>query len=135
MALLAIALLAGFFTQDIMAWFTSSTPITLEEHCQLSTTACEQNNAVITISQDTAQPLLPFSLQANWPQSDASQLNLTLQGHEMEMGTARFAIAKLADGQYQGEVLLPACTMENMTWVGTLSDGKQSINVAIRMAR
>jgi len=129
-----IALVAGFFADDVMSWVKSSKP-SIAEHCQLSTKACEKEGVLVTLNRDTAQPLLPIQVSVEWPHSEADSLHLTLEGYEMEMGTARFAIAQINEGQYQGDVLLPACTMEAMTWVGKLSNGKQSIDVAIRMER
>lgn len=129
-----LALVAGFFADDVLSWLNSSKP-SLNDYCQLSTTACETKGVAITLNRDTAQPLVPIKINVDWPNSNTDSLHLTLKGYEMEMGTARFAIAQVENEQYQAEVLLPACTMEAMTWVGELSNGNQSINVAIRMAR
>lgn len=130
-----LALIGGFFAQDAWSWLTTSPKPSLAEHCQLSTVPCEQKGVSVSISRDVAQPLIPIQVYVEWPKANADSLRLTLEGHEMEMGTARFAIAKAENGQYQAEVLLPACTMQAMTWVGQLSNGQQSIDVAIRMAR
>ncbi|HAS62424.1 MAG TPA: hypothetical protein DCS35_07490 [Vibrio sp.] len=130
-----VALVAGFFADDALSWLNSSSKAAITDYCQLSTNACEKEGIAVTLNRDTAQPLIPIQINVDWPHSEADSLHLTLEGYEMEMGTARFAIAQINEGQYQGDVLLPACTMEAMTWVGKLSNGKQSIDVAIRMER
>ncbi|WP_162047760.1 hypothetical protein [Vibrio taketomensis] len=130
-----LALVVGFFAQDILSLQAAPANKTLAEHCQLSTQPCEQSNVVVTISQDTAQPLLPVTMVAQWPNSAAETLSLTLHGYEMDMGNARFTLNKADSQQFSGEVLLPGCTSKEMTWIGQLTDGKQSIDVAIRMAR
>ncbi|WP_194436920.1 hypothetical protein [Vibrio fluminensis] len=132
-ALVAVSI--GFFANDLIGFFQTSPKVSLDSYCQLSTEACAQDGVIISMNQDTAQPLQPFTLSVKWSSHQNENLMLTLQGHEMDMGTARFAIARTPSGEYQSDVLLPACTMDDMTWIGTLSDGSQSVDVAIRMAR
>jgi len=133
--LVALTALAGFYAQDIWSYLNPAPTVSLQEHCLLSTQPCERDKVVAVISQDTTQPLLPFTIDVSWPHSNAQSLSLNLQGYEMDMGLARFALAQNGSGHYQSEILLPACTMESMTWIGQLSDGQHSVNVAIRMAR
>lgn len=132
---IAIALISGYFAQDISSWFSDDKQSQLGQYCQLSTRGCEQESITVKLDRDVAQPLMPVQISATWPNSQSPSLRLTLNGHEMDMGTALFELQATGNGLYQAEVLLPACTMENMTWVGQLSDGQQSIALAIRMAR
>lgn len=53
----------------------------------------------------------------------------------MEMGTAVFKLTKNPNGAFTGDVILPVCTTEEMTWVGEVSDGQQSIKTSLRMER
>ncbi|EGU46247.1 hypothetical protein VII00023_06907 [Vibrio ichthyoenteri ATCC 700023] len=135
LALIGCALIAGYFAQDIATWLTEDNKMPLSQYCQLSRHACEQEAISVTLSRDIAQPLVPVQISAEWPNRHAETLRLTLNGYEMDMGTALFELKQAKDGLYQAEILLPACTVENMTWVGQLSDGQQSINLAVRMAR
>ncbi len=35
---------------------------------------------------------------------------------------------------YQGEILLPVCAEQRMTWYGKVSDGETDIKAALRMS-
>ena len=133
--LLGLVIASGFFAKDIAGWLNSEEELSLSQYCPLSTQGCQQDNIRVTLNRDTVQPLIAVKISANWPKSDAAPLRLTLHGYEMDMGTALFELKAHQNGFYQAEVLLPACTVESMTWIGQLSDGHQSMNVSIRMAR
>ena len=53
----------------------------------------------------------------------------------MELGTVRFQLSSTGEQRFQGEVLLPVCTIDEMTWIGTLTDGEHTVYPAIRMQR
>ncbi len=89
----------------------------------------------MTLDVDSVQPMIPAELTVYWPNTQAEQLVLSLTGQEMEMGEPKFVLKKRSLGQYKGEVLLPVCTQESMTWVGELSDGQHTIYPAIKMQR
>lgn len=89
----------------------------------------------MTLNIDSAQPLVPAQLTVEWQDTDADQLVLSLAGREMEMGEPKFLLKKVSKGQYTGEVVLPVCTQESMTWVGELTDGQNTIYPAIKMQR
>lgn len=135
-ALVAGALATGFFAGDIYQWYQSQqTKISLDDYCLLSTQPCTQNDIRIVLDRDISQPLIPTQMTVYWPTTDSEQLFLTLKGYEMEMGTAIFKLVKNDAGQFSGEIMLPVCTLEAMTWVGELSDGTQTMNAALRMER
>ncbi|WP_049886700.1 hypothetical protein, partial [Vibrio parahaemolyticus] len=94
-----------------------------------------QQGVTMTLNVDNAQPLIPAKLDVEWNKSDAEQLVLSLSGREMEMGKPKFLLKKIALGKYSGEVVLPVCTQESMTWVGELTDGQSTIYPAIKMQR
>ena len=135
MVLFGLVITLGFFAKDIAGWLNREEKLTLSQYCPLSTQGCQQDNIRVTLSHDIAQPLIAVQISANWPKNDTNPLRLMLNGYEMDMGTALFELKANQNGLYQAEVLLPACTVENMTWIGQLSDGHQSINISIRMAR
>ncbi len=139
-SLLGLAIGAGFLAPDIIERVRShslhtSSSINLNDYCQLSTKTCSQSDIQMTLEHDTAQPLMPSELTVEWPQNNAESLMLSLQGLEMEMGVVKVKLNRTEGGTYIGDVLLPVCTMEEMTWVGDISDGNQSIKTALRMAR
>jgi len=109
--------------------------MSIDEYCFLSTTSCVQENVTMTLNSETAQPLVPTTLNVEWHTSDAKQLILSLSGREMEMGEPKFLLKQIAPGQYQGDIILPVCTEDAMTWVGELSDGENTVYPAIKMQR
>lgn len=89
----------------------------------------------MTLSSDTAQPLVASEIRVEWPSASAEQLTLTLSGLEMDMGMPKFVLTQTAPGHYRGDVILPVCTTEAMTWLGELTDGTTTVYPAIRMQR
>ncbi|MFH4800345.1 hypothetical protein WMQ58_01210 [Vibrio diabolicus] len=135
-AAVSAALVAGFYAPTLLKSFSSSTPIKpIGEYCFLSTASCVQENVTMTLNADTAQPLVPTTLNVEWHTSDAEQLVLSLSGREMEMGEPKFLLKQVAPGRYQGDIILPVCTQDAMTWVGELSDGESTVYPAIKMQR
>lgn len=135
-AAVSAALVAGFYAPTLLKSFSSSTPIKpIDEYCFLSTASCVQENVTMTLNADTAQPLVPTTLNVEWRTSDAEQLVLSLSGREMEMGEPKFLLKQVAPGRYQGDIILPVCTQDAMTWVGELSDGESTVYPAIKMQR
>ncbi|EGR4342300.1 hypothetical protein DDN83_07725 [Vibrio cholerae] len=129
-----LALGAGFFASDLVAWFQSPQP-NLNDYCQLSQQSCDQAGVTMTLAQDKAHPLVANRLTVHWPNTDAQNLILTLEGLEMNMGSAKFSLSSNGDGLYSADIILPVCTSDAMTWIGELSDGKQTVYPAIRMER
>ncbi|MHC6529695.1 hypothetical protein [Vibrio proteolyticus] len=133
---IALALAVGFFASDIARWFdTGDSRLSLDQYCVLSSQPCSQSNVTMTLNQNTAQPLVPVQISVQWPQAQSETLRLDLEGLEMEMGQARFVLKAVGNQRYEGEVLLPVCTQNEMTWLGELSDGHQTVYPAIRMKR
>ena len=85
--------------------------------------------------KDTSQPLVPTVVEVDWPESSSEQLLISLQGYEMEMGQVVFKLDKNANGTFSGQVILPVCTTEAMTWYGTITDGAETLKTSIRMER
>ncbi|MCS0138364.1 hypothetical protein NDJ13_08090 [Vibrio alginolyticus] len=135
-AAVSAALVAGFYAPTLIKSFSSFTQSkSIDEYCFLSTTSCVQENVTMTLNSETAQPLVPTTLNVEWHTSDAKQLILSLSGREMEMGEPKFLLKQIAPGQYQGDIILPVCTEDAMTWVGELSDGESTVYPAIKMQR
>lgn len=134
--LIVVALCAGFFADDIHEWVQEQrSPISLDDYCLMSTQACKQDDITVILDRDISQPLIATQMQVEWPSSEADYLLLTLEGYEMEMGTTVFKLTKGADDLYKGELMLPVCTLEAMTWVGELTDGNNTMKTSLRMER
>ncbi len=133
---LAVALVAGFYAPTLIKSLSAPSELKpLDEYCFLSTATCIQKNVSMTLNADSAQPLVPVQLSVGWPDTEAEQLVLSLAGREMEMGEPKFLLKKVSPGQYSGEVILPVCTQESMTWIGELTDGQDTIYPALKMQR
>ncbi len=132
--LILLLLCTGFFFTEISTYVKSyvSPKIQLENTCQLSTQICQQGDVSITLEKDTLTPLQPSSILVNWPNQNAKNLIITLQGYDMAMGNPTFKLLPNADKSYSGDILLPICTQNTMIWVGTISDGNTSINVSLK---
>ncbi|MDN3702494.1 hypothetical protein ACFFUO_04040 [Vibrio artabrorum] len=139
-ATLGIALVAGFYGPQAIQQLKSamahaSVDVNLDDYCMLSTASCEQNAVAMTLEHETAQPLVPTKVNVIWDDAASDTLMLSLTGLEMDMGSARFQLKNIGNNIYEGDVILPACTMNTMTWLGELTDGVKTVNPAIRMAR
>jgi hypothetical protein len=131
LSFVAIALLAGFFLPDLFN-NANQKQVNIDDYCLLSHTPCIQENVTMQLSEDFAHPLKVIKINANWSDAKPQQLLLTLDGLEMSMGKSKYILYKQANGSYQGDIILPICTQESMTWIGSLTDGTHSVLAAIR---
>jgi len=114
----------------------------LTNYCQLSTQACEQNNVSVTLSTDVIHPMKATQVNVSWPElpEKTNSLMLTLEGHEMMMGIYQLKLSRASNGQFSGDLLLPFCTSNEMTWLGDikpLSEPEQitPISISLRMTK
>ncbi|MBD1557071.1 hypothetical protein HC752_08980 [Vibrio sp. S9_S30] len=129
-----LALLAGYYTPSVLDAMQSDTqPVNLEDYCLLSTTPCESDGTTMVMEQDSTQPLEPTRIFVVWPDSQAESLTLKMEGLEMDMGVVQFRLKGQGNGQYEGELMLPVCTIDTMTWYGQLSDGQKDVQTAVKM--
>jgi len=134
--LLITAVAAGFVMPDFISSLTQNTqPVNFDKYCLLSTTPCQQDGVSMSIEHDIVKSLVPSRIDVNWGNTSSETLLLSLHGLEMNMGIAKYQLTKQPNGKYSTTVLLPVCTQNNMTWIGTLSDGSKKIYTAIRMER
>ncbi|NOH97176.1 hypothetical protein [Vibrio sp. 99-70-13A1] len=134
------ALTAGFYGPQALDKIQESLGsdmenIDLADYCMLSADTCKQESISMSLDKNTAQPLIPSTIRVTWPNAKQDTLLLSLKGLEMEMGTALYQLQSVGGDEYEGEIILPVCTLEKMTWVGELTDGTTTIHPAIRMAR
>ncbi|MBW3695424.1 hypothetical protein EK599_06940 [Vibrio sp. T187] len=140
---IGLALVAGFYGPQVVTSVKesmsqhqmSSESINLDDYCMLSSAACEQNSVRISLDRDVTQPLVPAKIRVEWPNAKQDSLSLNLQGLEMEMGSARYRLNSVGNDVFEGEIILPVCTLDKMTWVGELTDGQTTVKPALRMAR
>lgn len=127
---------AGYFAPDVIrSLWQPDIPTEPEEYCQLSSQPCKQSQITITLSHDISRPLQPNAIEINWPGAGDTQLLMTLRGKEMNMGTLKFMFSPGKDGQFRGNIILPVCTGNAMTWQGEITDGHERVYTSIRMER
>ncbi|ENM5825110.1 hypothetical protein [Vibrio metoecus] len=129
-----LALSAGFFANDLLTWLQQPQR-NLSDYCLLSASDCQQAGVTMRLAQDKAHPLIANRLTVHWPNTNAQNLILTLEGLEMNMGSAKFSLSLTEEGTYVADIILPVCTADAMTWIGELSDGQQTVYPAMRMER
>ncbi|WP_143696340.1 hypothetical protein [Vibrio mediterranei] len=128
----ALALGAGFFIPNLLK-HEPSADVALTDYCMLSQQVCEQQGVKMKVDSPRVTPLTPITVEVFWPESDAPNLNISLQGKEMNMGVVKFQLEMIKPDVYQGEIILPVCAEDSMTWYGTISNGDSDIKAAVRM--
>jgi len=129
-----LVLIVGFIAPDIVSKINAQTKFhPLTDYCMLSTQACQQDNVSLLLNTDTIKPLKPNTLKVHWPQSKAERLELSMRGLEGELGTVRYTLKKMGNGFFEGQITLPVCTLDEMTWLGELTDGHKSVLTGVRM--
>ncbi|RTZ18146.1 hypothetical protein EJ063_04990 [Vibrio aquaticus] len=133
--LIVLTVAVGFFAGDLLKLLQGQTPVSLDDYCLVSTEPCTQQSVTVKANKSTSQPLVPTLVQVDWPDARSDKLVVSMQGYEMDMGNVLFTLERTATGQFSGQIILPVCTTDAMTWYGTISDGDTSINTSIRMER
>ncbi|CAM3069559.1 hypothetical protein [Vibrio rarus] len=130
-----LALGLGFFANDIYHALQTPTDLDATHYCQLSTQPCNINNATITIAEDVVSPMQPVDIHVQWPSHPQAQIWVELEGKEMSMGTAKFVLAKQDDGSFAGQLLLPVCHSNAMTWIGSIRSQNDALPISVRMQK
>lgn len=122
------------------AFFRSETIYDSSQACELSQTSCNQNNASIMLSDNIVHPLQPTTMTIRWPElpEETNTLLLTLEGHEMMMGQYQLQLTRQPDDSFSGDLMLPFCTQDAMTWQGKITSESGShtpLYVSLRMTQ
>jgi len=139
-ALLCVAIAAGFFAQDLLqaakpADISTASEFDKEKYCFLSTSECQQAEVSMLLDREVAKPLTESLITIKWDNAASDTLNLDLNALEMDMGTVKYQLKKQQDGLFTAKIMLPVCVQDKMTWLGDLSDGTTTVHPAIRMER
>lgn len=139
-ALLCVAIAAGFFAQDLLqaakpADTSATSEFDKDKYCFLSTSECQQAEVSMLLDRDVAKPLTESLITIKWDNAASDTLYLDLNALEMDMGTVKYQLKKQQDGLFTAKVMLPVCVQDKMTWLGELSDGTSTVYPAIRMER
>lgn len=144
--IIAIALMHYFYTDPTSLPHRTTSVTESVPPCALSTTPCQQGDASITLDKDVIRPMEKARIVVEWPalSEDIEQLALSLEGEEMMMGVYRMQLTREAGTSYfSGELMLPFCTSDAMTWVGSthpITDDPQAphrnrLSLSIRMIK
>lgn len=111
-------------------------------HCLLSNESCAIGGANIKLDRNIIRPMEAAKIEIEWPSlpSQAETLELTLEGQEMMMGVYRQKlIRQTGTNLYSGELVLPFCVSDEMTWQGKIAppanNSQQPVYVSIRMIK
>ncbi|WP_250684550.1 hypothetical protein [Photobacterium galatheae] len=121
-------------------WISQPSDFDSKLACQLSQQHCQQQNAIIQMSDDIVHPLKPTTITVQWPKlpAETQVLKLTLEGREMMMGQYQLQLTRQPDDSFSGELLLPFCTENAMTWQGSITPDSGSYSplyVSLRMTQ
>lgn len=138
---LAVALGWGAFQWSGQSLSQGAETIPLD-FCQLSTQACQQHTAQIQLDSDVVQPMQETEIRVSWPElpADTETLVLSLKGHEMMMGVYQLHLSRTVAGDYRGQLMLPFCTEDEMTWRGEITPQSAAaqmtpLHVSLRMIK
>ena len=122
--------------------FTTKPPQS-DTYCQLGRTPCINDQINIRLSHDIVKPMIATEVDVVWPSLPVSVENLEfiLEGHEMMMGQYRLKLSRTAqDNRYNGQIILPFCTSDAMTWKGTITPSNhehefEPVFISLRMEK
>jgi hypothetical protein len=110
-----------------------SLQILASEDCDLNAGACtvalQSGGAIeIEIVPVPIVGLRPLVFEIRLSHRDPEWIELDLAGVEMFMGHNRSYLERVGPGAYRGEVTLPVCASERMTWAATvLPEGRTDL--------
>ncbi|WP_087018944.1 hypothetical protein [Thaumasiovibrio subtropicus] len=126
--------LPSFLSSPLLSGGTTIDDVNRAE-CYAKHGHCESSKGSIHLAH--SQSILANQITVELPALKTNNLVLSLEGVEMDMGTYQVAIPRLSQTTYQTDLWFPACTHNEMNWVGTLEDkdGDFSMSVAIRVTQ
>ena len=102
---------------------TSGLVILSPPECDLATADCVARLPAgdsVRVRLGPAAALRPLLLELDFSAQDPAWVEVDLAGLDMYMGHLRPRLERVGPGAYRGEVVLPACTAEAMTWAATV---------------
>lgn len=140
--LLAVAVGLGGFQLMGLSKEQANKPQLPTDYCQLGVQPCKQHNASVALSNDVIRPMQSTEISVSWPELpvETDSLMLSLEGQEMMMGVYQLKLARTADGLFSGNLILPFCTSNEMTWQGNIKPLSNSgqitpLNISLRMIK
>ena len=95
------------------------------EVCDLNQQACtvdlaDDGRLTLDLQPRPIPTLRPVEVRLEMSGRDPDWVELDLAGVEMFMGLNRARLERVAPGQFRGEIVVPVCVSESMTWAATL---------------
>ncbi len=133
-----LVLFAGFYAPDVIKQLNihlseASEVRDLDQYCMLSKQTCIQDAIAITLDKDKVKALVASRIRVKWQQSNSEELMLTMKGLEEQLGTVKYKLKHVGNDYFEGQIILPVCTLDEMTWLGELTDGQKTVYPALRM--
>lgn len=114
----------------------------LVSECELTSTPCHVDDATLALETDGVSPMISNTLSVNWDAlpKGVDSLMLSLEGHEMMMGTYKLLLTRENNQLFTGDLLLPVCTSDTMTWFGTITPVNDTshaspLTISVRMTQ
>lgn len=123
--LLALAALWVWADRLLPRTDTAGLVILAASDCDLNLRDCKAGlpsgeSISVHIDPRPAMALQPLSLELRFSRQDPQWLEVDLAGVEMFMGHHRIRLDRTETGVYRGDLLLPVCASEAMTWSATV---------------
>ncbi|WP_235956043.1 hypothetical protein [Grimontia sedimenti] len=135
---LALVVAFGYFFAD-KTLFDEATPAMPSPalNCTIGTTPCTFDHATVSMASATAAPLIPTEIRVEVSNASVDHLMVELQGVEMNMGIYKLKLSSAGNNLYTGDLMLPICMEDEMTWRGVVKspDNALSLPIDVRMAR
>lgn len=117
----------------------SSVPVLLLEQCDPGQQTCrlelaDGHSVTLTLTPQPLRPLVSSQAKVHLSGHDPQWVEVDFAGVEMSMGFNRFRLERLSAGQYAGEMMLPVCARETMTWQVTILPEGETASAVARFA-
>ncbi|WP_077649851.1 hypothetical protein [Salinivibrio kushneri] len=139
--LLMLAVMAFFLPSWLSGFFStaSSSTVAPAAYCSLNQQTCQYKGYQAHLGNPMVHPLHANTLTVTAPQAlNTDTLLVKLQGVEMNMGEYRLVLKQTDKLTYQGQLMLPVCTEDSMTWAGTITlndDANSLFPIKVSMER
>ena len=107
-----------------------------DDLCLLTAEDCQWQGGEwqLSLVNPDVNPLFPTRFELIAPEQQTRDIQIQLLGQEMYMGEVEFLMHKVADGRYQGEVMIPFCSTDEMYWFGRISSTDNDVlNIDFRL--
>lgn len=137
-AVFALAFSAPTWLNTLADWIEGGSTASLN-YCSLNQQTCHYQGYQASLSDPTVHPMHANTLTFTTSQPlNSKTLLVKLKGVEMNMGEYRLVLNQIDETHYRGDLMLPVCTEQTMTWAGTITvpdQGQTQFPIKVTMER